>query len=228
MAASLTSYLSGSSSSTTKHDIKDKVDPISFLALTALMKFKECRTRMSISSDHSIKTQEPSQYSFLWINWLGPIRYFQGDSREDLDVINSSIEKTALIFNPTKGENKHIKDLFDHAVAGIDAIQQSYQGKSTVTGSALEKWKGLIKTACEKGIDADSSIDEQAEIIKKLWDKEEIEIVNSILTLLNKESVNKLAGRDLKIHDLKRDQNIALLEQMIQQKADLLNEIYRK
>lgn len=121
---------------------REEIDPISVIALTALMLFKEEGSQILLT-DHRVCVQQPSDYELVY-NWQWLSRTLYCVSREDLEVIKTSILKVSLWYDLGNPENKAVRNLLKSARVGLECLKKHYESKSGLTASAIEEWKGLI------------------------------------------------------------------------------------
>ncbi len=201
--------------------IKEKLDPVSVLAVTALMRFKENMTRIQING-YNIKAQQPSDCTYIYdLQWL--VRSLRIESYQDLDVIPIAIDKAAHWFSPHLEQHEQIRQLFLYAREGLEALRNTYEKKTTVIVDAIIKWESQI-TECTQIRDA---LDEPVEIkdpviekVQKLWTNAELCDLNSLLYQLNGTLEEKPESAE------NRKAKIALFELLLQQKAKKLEAIY--
>ncbi len=153
----------------------EPLEPISSLAVLALLRFKDPTTKLGLSSGRLV-LQQPSLQGF----W----RTMRGDRREDLACIKHVIKMAALIFHPEKDET--IRKLFIHALNGLGALHDTYKNKPSYKDpqlalAAIKQWQNLIKTACKDGLKSKKDLPSYADKIKDLWETTEIEIINQDL-----------------------------------------------
>lgn len=160
------------------------LDPITTLALTALMPFKESNSRIALKDTH-IEIQQPSEYQYV-INWQWLARTLQMASREDLEVIREAIIKAADWFEPQN--NEVITSLFAFAQEGLASLHQTYESKSGTTCSAIREWQGLIDQATTEGLKwqpqsmkEEQNVNEASLKVKSIWSESDIATLNSLL-----------------------------------------------
>lgn len=149
-------------------------DPISTLAIIALLPYKESNSRIAVLPG-GIIVQQPSDFH----NMQGVWRALRGDSREDLSIIENDIRAAALLFKPEN--NEEVKRLFKHAKEGLNALQKTYSDKSANTCAALEYWKDLIKESYKDGISEEQELGPLAAKVQDLWDDQDLKVINGLL-----------------------------------------------
>jgi hypothetical protein len=204
-------------------DIKEKLDPISVIAVVALLKFKESLTRIGFKGYHII-TEQPSEYDY-GKNIQGMVRWFFLEGREDLDIIPIAIDKGADWFHPEMEANAVYRELFTSALEGLSSLQHTYSlKKSGVTVSAITDWQLLIKRRTQISDEErapDPDLVATALRVKNLWTIAEVKEVNSLI-----EQMRELQG-DTPISDkVKCLDQIERLEFLLRQKGERLKLIY--
>jgi len=159
-------------------EFKITVDPISTIALVALMRFKEPDTRIGVNRS-SVEIQQPSEFQNDYVNWQWLHRTIRGDSREDLAIIKDAITFAAKLYKPQ--DNEEVERLFQHARKGLDAIAATYDDKSGLTCSAIKSWQELIDVACDEGIESESELTPVAAKVQVLWSETEPKIICDLL-----------------------------------------------
>lgn len=172
----------------------EPLEPISSLAVLALLRFKDPTTKLGLSSGRLV-LQQPTLQGF----W----RTVRGDRREDLACIKHVIKMAALIFHPEKDET--IRKLFTHALKGLNALHNTYKNKPSYKDpqlalSAIKQWQALIKTACKDGLKSNKELPTYADKIKNLWETTEIEIINQDLDRAeNKQSNSDVVSKTIEV-----------------------------
>lgn len=207
--------------------IKSKLDPISVLAVIALLKYKECLTLLGFKG-YQITTEPPSDYEY-GVNIQGVVRRLFCEGREDLDIIPVAISKGADWFHPEIEGNAAHRELFNAALDGLTSLQESYQQKkSGVTVSAITEWQKMIRAKIEI-IEVDeeqndaSELDATTQKVKALWSLAEIREVNSLLSQMKERQGDVSPNEEIKCPD-----QIARLEFLLSQKGENLKAIYEK
>ena len=159
------------------------IDPFSCIVRLAILSFKPKGTKISIY-DNKITYNDPTVFQ-------GPIRWSQGDNREDLHNLYSPIVKALEWYdynNPT------IKNIFELSKVGLNKLKDSYNKSSSISHSityyiSLIEEK-LIQTDNESTLDNDDNVIFKE--LKKLWNQNEITIVNTMLTEMKSTQVDEL------------------------------------
>jgi len=202
--------------------IKSKLDPISVLAVIALLKYKESLTLLGFKG-YLVTTEPPSDYDY-GVNIQGIVRRVFCEGREDLDIIPLAIKKGADWFQPEKEGNEPYKELFNAAYAGLTSLQESYeQKKSGVTVSAITEWQKMIRTKIDVEVveHPEEDLDETTQKVKALWSLAEIREVNSLLAQMRERQGETSPNEEIKCPD-----QIARLEFLLQHKGKGLQIIY--
>lgn len=199
-------------------DIKNKLDPISVLAVLALLKFKETGTLIGFNG-YLVTTEAPSSIQ-------GVVRRIYGESREDLDIIPNAIEKVTSWFQPEKGETNIYRNLCSAAYDGLAKLQETYLKKSSkVTVAAISDWMKSIQIHIEPKHDDEipepPALTETDLKVRGLWTAAEIREVNSLIAQMVERQGE--VSPDIKI---KCGDQIARLELLLKQHSILLAEIY--
>ena len=179
IATSLSSHLLGTAIvSTAQADgcsrdiIKSRLDPISFLGVIALMKYRQTDTKIHIG-DHTVTSNHSSDYTYGW-NFRSVSRFCYGDSHEDLALIRPAIKTIACWHALNSEDNIEIREFMDHVVEGIRALMNTYREKYPTTSDALEFYNLRIehyKTNAPEDVEALNEVTTQ---VKALWNKEDI------------------------------------------------------
>ena len=149
------------------------LDPLSCMVRLAILAFKPKGTKISFSNN-KISFHEPCIMQ-------GPIRWSQGDNREDLHNLFQPIKK-ALMWYDIKNEN--IKFIFKLSVLGIRRLQTSYTYNSLITHS-LEHYYTYIETRLDKSVETEAIDNNKLfKQLRTLWSDNEINIMYNILTEL--------------------------------------------
>lgn len=204
--------------------IKSKLDPISVLAVIALLKYKESLTLLGFKG-YTVTTEPPSAYDY-GINVQGLVRRVFCEGREDLDIIPLAITKGSDWFHPEVEGNEAYKELFNAAYAGLTSLQESYeQKKSGVTVSAITEWKKMIrdKLDAEAKDIPEIELDATTQKVIALWSLAEIREINSLLSQMRERQGETSPNEEIKCPD-----QIARLEFLLQQKGKGLQAIYEK
>lgn len=207
------------SSRTARDTVKERLDPVSLLAIVALMRFQLPDTKMHIG-DHCVTISHSSDYTYL-INFRGLSRSCSGDSREDLALIKSAIKTVACWQELHDEENVEIREFMDHVGRGLDALIATYVERSPTTTDALEYYKLLIEIYKSQ---APTDVEELNEVtlrVMELWDKRQISELNGeLIAMEEKQGSTPLTTKILCKH------NISLYLAKLQEKGKILKQIY--
>jgi hypothetical protein len=150
------------------------IDPFTCMVRLAILSFKPRGTKISII-DNMIKYNDPNILQ-------GTIRWSQGDRRDDLHNLYRPITKAIEWYDL---DNEKIKHIFGLSSKGIEILMSSYLGNSTVRHS-LVYYKSIIDENLreEKVTDTkkEDSFNKIYTELKNLWNKNEINIINDILS----------------------------------------------
>jgi hypothetical protein len=150
------------------------IDPLTCMIRLAMLSFKDIGTKISII-DNKIAFNDPHILQ-------GPLRWSQGDNRDDLHNLYRPIVK-ALEWYDIKEEN--IKIIFDLSIEGLDKLKQAYIDNSSITHS-LELYRKEILDL--KNNISKTTINNSENVVinkiymdlKQLWNKNEINIVTNL------------------------------------------------
>lgn len=151
------------------------IDPFTCMIRLAVLSYKPIGTKISVN-DNKIKFCEPSIFQ-------GPIRWSQGDNREDLHNLFNPIKKALLWYD---SNSKEIKEIFQMSVKGLKILKKAYNSNTMITHS-LEHYITYI----ENNINVESENESENETnkiyieLKDLWNKNEITIIYNILVELS-------------------------------------------
>jgi len=160
------------------------LDPLTCIIKLGLLTFKPIGTKISINNN-SISFHEPNLLQ-------GPIRWSQGDGREDLHNLFYPIVKSTQWYDIN---NETVKNIFTFSKNGLEILASSYTKNSTISHSIKHYINIIEKTQIESN---DVLNDDTNNIIyqelKKLWSDREINIINSLLLEIadNKKDINKM------------------------------------
>lgn len=161
------------------------VDPFSCMVRLAVLNFKPTGTKISFNNN---------RLSYCDPNILqGPLRWSQGDNREDLHNLFQPIKKAMEWYDYN---DEKIKIIFKLSERGIYKLESSYTYNSLITHS-LELYRNYInkyyklkipsKTDPENGIESKIFIE-----LKELWSENEINIIYNILLEMKTSNKNTL------------------------------------
>lgn len=165
------SSIFGNNKQQTKYFI---IDPFTCMVRLAILSFKPKGTKISIL-DNMIKYNDPNILQ-------GTIRWSQGDNRDDLHNLYRPITKAIEWYQL---EDEKIKHIFGLSSKGIENLMFSYTGNSTVSHS-LVYYKSIIddnlKEERETIVNKEENFNKIYTELKSLWNKNEINIINDILS----------------------------------------------
>jgi len=167
----LFSSIFGNNKQQTKYFI---IDPFTCMVRLAILSFKPKGTKISIL-DNMIKYNDPNILQ-------GTIRWSQGDNRDDLHNLYRPITKAIEWYQL---DDEKIKHIFGLSSKGIENLMFSYTGNSTVRHS-LVYYKSIIddnlKEEKETIVNKEENFNKIYTELKSLWNKNEINIINDILS----------------------------------------------
>jgi len=167
----LFSSIFGNNKQQTKYFI---IDPFTCMVRLAILSFKPKGTKISIL-DNMIKYNDPNILQ-------GTIRWSQGDNRDDLHNLYRPITKAIEWYQL---DDEKIKHIFGLSSKGIENLMFSYTGNSTVRHS-LVYYKSIIddnlKEERETIVNKEENFNKIYTELKSLWNKNEINIINDILS----------------------------------------------
>ena len=174
-----------------KEKEQNQIHPITLLAHVALLAFKEKDSQISFNGSE-ITIQEPSartlEIANQTIKFTGLIRFFYGDSREDLARVSQAIEEVKKWYEPKDKEILMV--FFKNCSHGISQLIEYYKRKSEVTSSALLKWSASLEE--EGALDEEAEVTKKGALMRDVWLVEEIEQLNNYFELAEKFSNHKL------------------------------------
>ena len=113
-------YQTSTASSSSGSDNIQLMDPLSCMIRLAILYFKPEGTKISIHNN-KITYQVPSLLQ-------GPIRWSNGDNRNDLHNLFVPISLACEIYNPS--ENREIYEMYNYTVHGLQKLKKSYSKHS--------------------------------------------------------------------------------------------------
>lgn len=150
------------------------IDPFTCIVRLSILSFKPPGTKISIY-DNRISYHEPN---FL----QGTIRWSQGDNREDLHNLYNPIVKALEWYDCNTPIIKHI---FELSKDGLNELKSSYNENTSICHS-INYYITTIETHLNSKEHVRSEENTDNNVIynelKKLWNTNEITIVNTILT----------------------------------------------
>jgi len=177
------------------------LDPFSCVLKLGILFYKPLGTKLSITKN-SIQYNDASIYQ-------GVIRTYTGDSRDDLHNICYPI-MIALNWYPKKDER--YKFFYEHCVLGLTYLKNNYD-KNSLTNHTLSHYIELINNDSDeiKPISGSPLMNS----LKKIWTKEEIDIIYSIF----KYAISREDDKQFYIE---------LIEKIIDNKEKILNEYVKE
>ena len=158
------------------------IDPFCCMVRLAMMSFMPAGTKISIL-DNSIHFNKPNVLQ-------GPIRWSQGDNRDDLHNIYKPILKSLVWYDIS---NDIIKQIFLLSCEGLNTLSLAYSNNSSISHSLI-----LYRTKIMEAIENNDRKTEDEEAkdniiyksLKKLWNTNEIDMVNNMLKELKNNQKN--------------------------------------
>lgn len=157
------------------------LDPLTCVIRISILTFKPPGTKISIS-DNQITYHEPNIIQ-------GPLRWSNGDNREDLHNLYYPIVKSTQWYPRTND----LKFIFRYCISGLENLKNSYNKNSTISHSLthyiqiLEKY--LSEDKVSKQQEVNSNINEQTKQIyqelKNLWSPKELSLVKNLIEEIN-------------------------------------------
>ena len=150
------------------------IDPLTCMIRLSMLSFKDVGTKISIA-DNKISFNEPHVLQ-------GPIRWSQGDNRDDLHNLYRPIVKALEWYDLDDIKMKHI---FELSIEGIEKLKEAYIDNSSITHS-LEFYRKSIEDRVNSVHNAEQSNPENIVVnkiymdLKKLWNTNEITIVHNL------------------------------------------------
>jgi hypothetical protein len=113
------------------------MEPLSTMIRLAILQFKPEGTKISIHSN-KITFQPPTILQ-------GPIRWSNGDKRNDLHNLYLPISIACEIYQPQ--DNREISNIFEHTIQGLINLQKSYtrNSESNLVGHCLNHYIDIIQ-----------------------------------------------------------------------------------
>jgi hypothetical protein len=172
----LTNYLSQKTfnflnSMFTKPDEKNFIiDPFTCMVRLAVLSFKPVGTKISVN-DNKISFCEPGFFQ-------GPLRWSKGDNREDLHNIYLPIKKALLWYDTTDNQ---IANIFTMSISGLETLKYAYNNNSMICHS-IDHYKTYINNQFKQPNNEEEDDNIIHKTLRKLWNPNEIQIINNILT----------------------------------------------
>ena len=188
------------------------LDPMTCIIRISILSFKTKGTKISIS-DNQISYHEPTIIQ-------GPLRWSNGDNREDLHNLYYPILKSTQWYL----KNKDLSIIYRHCISGLENLINSYSKNSTI-GHSLKHYIDII----QKFLDSNTQEKHQENLnlndqtkqiyqeLKNLWSNKELNIVKNLL-----EQINSSYEDDL---ELETRHYINSLEQILLMKEIKVNNI---
>lgn len=184
---------------------KQILDPLTTIIKIALLNFYDIGTKIGIINN-SIEIQETSFFQ-------GTYRWGTGDSRTKLYNLKEPIQNCLLWFPYLK--YKELKVIYEYSIKGLEKLKTCYcnlEGDGNNTIHLIEYYISIIKNNLneEKNIEKSIILNKKIQIdIKKIWDKEDIKLINIYFQILikkdceNKDNIINSINQFLKDKDLK-------------------------
>ena len=150
------------------------IDPLTCMIRLSMLSFKDIGTKISIA-DNKISFNDPHVLQ-------GPIRWSQGDNRDDLHNLYRPIVKALDWYDLDDPKMKHI---FELSIEGIVKLKEAYINNSSITHS-LEFYRKSIEDRINSVHNAEQSNPENVVVnkiymdLKQLWNSNEITIVDNL------------------------------------------------
>ena len=158
------------------------IDPFCCMVRLAMMSFMPAGTKISIL-DNSIHFNKPNVLQ-------GPIRWSQGDNRDDLHNIYKPILKSLVWYDIS---NDIIKQIFLLSCEGLNTLSLAYSNNSSISHSLIlyrTKIMEAIENNDTKKEDEESKDNIIYKSLKRLWNTNEIDMVNNMLKELKNNQKN--------------------------------------
>jgi len=154
----------------------------------SILSFKPKGTKISLF-DNMIKYNDPNIFQ-------GSIRWTQGDHRNDLHNLYGPIVKALEWYDVN---NPKIYNIFNLSSKGLENLMLSYNNNNT-TFHSLKYYKSIIDNIIENDTNTVKNVTKEDDNkiytdLKKLWNKNEINIINDILEEMkekNSDEINSL------------------------------------
>ena len=156
------------------------LDPLSVIIRLGILSFKPRGCKISIN-DNKIRYNEPCIFQ-------GPIRWSQGDAREDLHNLYFPIIKALSWYDIN---NPELNNLFKLSVQGLEKLKESYTS-NTIIAHSIQHYIKLINDGMQRDQESKNNRNQSGETLtsennhifetlKKLWNEREIIIVTNLL-----------------------------------------------
>lgn len=193
------------------------LDPMTCIIRLSLLTFKDKGTKISIS-DNQISYHDPNIIQ-------GPIRWTNGDNREDLHNLYYPILKSTQWYQ----KDSELKLIYKYCISGLENLVSSYSKNSTIAHS-LSLYMNIIEKHLENEKELENkdnnnnNLSEQTKQIyqelKRLWSVRELNIVKNLL-----EEINSNYEKDL---NLETEYYINSLQNILTMKELRVNNILLK
>ena len=181
------------------------IDPLTCLIRIGILEFKPFNTKLSIKNNR-ITYNDPNIFQ-------GPLRWSNGDNREDIHNIYNPIMKAIQWYD---FENEDIKHIFKYALKGLEKLKSSYEENSIITHSIkyyITYIKQNIKTNKPKEPETNTIFLQ----FKELWTEREINIITNMLLELENTSEINIEGEENSL--------IKAIEIILNSKEEIISEI---
>ena len=158
------------------------IDPFTCMVRLAVLSFKPVGTKISVN-DNKISFCEPGFFQ-------GPLRWSKGDNREDLHNLYLPIKK-ALLWYDTK--DKQIANIFSMSIEGLETLKHAYNNNSMICHS-IDHYKTYINNQFDQTIGEEDDDNIIHKALRQLWNPNEIQIINNIITEMTAHS--SVSGHD--------------------------------
>lgn len=168
------------------------IDPMICLIKLSILGFYPKGTKISISNN-IITLIEPSLYQ-------GPMRFINGDGREDLHNIYIPLIKSIEWY--WQEDNSEIKSLFDFTIKGLHKLKTAYNENSTINHT-LNLYIDHLEN--KRIYQNEASNNEIHQFLKNQWSGREIHIIIQMLLEYSDNNQSTLLSSVLKITSAKED-----------------------
>ena len=167
-----------------KNADKQILDPLTTVIKLALLYFYENKTKLTIHNN-SITLQKPDFFQ-------GAYRYSTGNSGKTLHNLKEPIINCMMWFPYSRYED--LKTIYTFAIKGLEKLKTNYDG---VISDSIDSYISLIRNNLAKMADKlnSSKLDETVILqdklqsdIKKIWNIEEIKLINNFFIILDQRS----------------------------------------
>jgi len=150
------------------------LDPLTCIIRLGILEFKPIGTKISLNNN-KIKYNDPSIIQ-------GPLRWGNGDNREDLHNLFIPLKKGVLWYDV---KNPEIKNLIEYSIRGLEKLQSSYN-KNSVISHSMQYYIDYLKNSLNGNIPSNDEEEENSisKQLRELWNEREITIVNNVILQL--------------------------------------------